>query len=115
MWVKKTPEEIANSSIKKRRTAIKVSAFVIVVSTAYISFIQRMGTRVFIANFEEALKVMPVALIFGFIFGAISYLGFRRDLTLFCPSCEQTYKGGFHNACSCGSSLEPLRHYKWSE
>ena len=117
MWLKRTPEKVADVKRKQRLERIRISVVVGLLMTLMISLLFGWGEayyrgRIFVP-LDEIVNRLPFSLLVGLIAGVVCFLPGPRKRTVVCPKCDTTKYVDGSLDCSCGGHFEDMDEMKW--
>ncbi len=117
MWVKRTDEEILAGQAKAKRLRLYGAIAMGVAVCVLLAFFRGKGWSFHYGSpyvpLEDVPNRLPLAAIFGFLFGWFFYHFPRRRKTVICPKCEKTKFEDSQLDCSCGGHFENIETMKW--
>jgi hypothetical protein len=117
MWVKRTDEEILAAKIQSKRLRRYGAIVIGVIVCALITFFRGRGWSAHYASnrvpLDEIPTRLPLAFVFGFLFGWFFYRRPSRRRTVVCPKCEKTKFEDSQWDCPCGGHFEDVETMKW--
>jgi hypothetical protein len=119
MWVKRTPEEMADVAIREKRRRVRVAfavgLFVLLVATFTHGKGKRRSQGLLVSR-QEVPGRLVFSVPFCIVLGAVAYWinpGRRKPMVV-CPKCEATKYADSVSVCDCGGVFEDMDTMKWT-
>jgi hypothetical protein len=118
MWKKLTEEEIAEARIRSRNMRKRIAILTGMGFSLLFIFVRSRGWSAHYSSpfvsLDEIPARIPVALIFGILFGWVIYqYPAKRQSIMICPHCEATKREDSETHCPCGGQFVNIETMKW--